>query len=41
MAEGTFVWGNVSGADANEKVHVCVFEEEGVDMGPGVVVWDG
>ena len=41
MAKGALVRGNVGGANANEKVHVRAFGEEGADLGPGVVVWDG
>ena len=41
VAEGALVGGDVSGADADENIHVRAFGEEGADAGPDVVVWDG
>ena len=41
VAEGAIVRCDVSGANANEEVHVYMFGEGGADTGPGVVVWDG
>jgi hypothetical protein len=40
MTKGAFVRRELSGAEANEDIHVGAFGKEGADFGPGVDIRD-